>query len=114
MFEVPNNDSKASGVAEVVYNKCDQTLSFSIKYKNLTGNPMGAHIHGPASKGVNAGVKVNLTTLLPAGTSGSFQHSVRVDGTVLNADDLLAGMYYFNIHTKSFPGGEIRGQIELK
>lgn len=112
--EVPMIDSKASGVASVVYNRCDQTLSFTIKYKHLTSNPIMAHIHGPAMKGVNAGVKVNLTTLLPESTSGSFEHSVSVDGTILNANDLMAGLYYFNIHTKKFPGGEIRGQIELK
>jgi hypothetical protein len=39
-----------------------------------------------------------------------------IDGTAtLTADqvkDLLAGKWYFNVHTAQNPGGEIRGQIE--
>ena len=27
-------------------------------------------------------------------------------------DDLLAGLWYINIHSSAFPGGEIRGQVD--
>lgn len=36
-----------------------------------------------------------------------------VDGSAIKEDSLMAGMYYFNIHTAKYPGGEIRGQIEF-
>lgn len=28
--------------------------------------------------------------------------------------DLLAGLWYINIHTSMFPGGEIRGQVQAQ
>ena len=31
--------------------------------------------------------------------------------TALQGADLLSGLWYVNIHTATFPGGEIRGQI---
>jgi hypothetical protein len=34
-----------------------------------------------------------------------------VDGVAVREEDLLNGMYYINIHTATYPGGEIRGQI---
>ena len=32
-------------------------------------------------------------------------------GGIAQAADLLAGLWYINIHTAAFPGGEIRGQV---
>ena len=31
--------------------------------------------------------------------------------TDAQAKDLLAGQWYFNVHTAKIPGGEIRGQV---
>lgn len=111
--EVPANESGATGTLKVVYDKCNNMLEFTVTWKNLTGNPAGAHIHGPAAKGVNASVKYNFSALIPKTTSGTYTNSVKVDGVALSENDLLNGMYYVNIHTPNFPGGEIRGQIEF-
>jgi hypothetical protein len=32
--------------------------------------------------------------------------------TEAQATDLVAGRYYFNVHTAANPGGELRGQVE--
>ena len=32
--------------------------------------------------------------------------------TQAQQDDLLAGKWYFNVHTAANPGGEIRGQVQ--
>ena len=88
-------------------------LDFTITWHNLTGIPTGAHIHGTAPRGVNAGVKVDYFSLIPKTVSGTFTHSVLVDEIAVKSDSLLAGFYYFNFHTPKFPGGEIRGQIEF-
>lgn len=112
--EVPVNNSKASGTAEVSYNKDNQMLTYTVNWNGLTGNPTMAHIHGTAPRGANAGVVHDLSNSLAKSTSGSFTDSVMVDGNKIKEDSLLAGFYYFNIHTAANPGGEIRGQIELK
>lgn len=110
--EVPANDSKGTGTADVTYNKDTKTLIYTVNYSGLTGDAQMAHIHGTAAKGANAGVAHDLTPLLKKTTSGNFSDTVKV-GDKINEDSLLLGLYYFNIHTKKNPGGEIRGQIEF-
>ena len=109
--EVPVNDSKATGSADISYNKGTQMLTYKVTYSGLTGKPTMAHIHGTALKGANAGVKQDLSGILVKETSGSFTDSVKVDGAKIKEDSLLSGFYYINIHTPKNPGGEIRGQI---
>jgi hypothetical protein len=110
--EVPANDSKGTGTADVSYNKETKMLTYKIDYTGLTGDATMAHIHGTAAKGVNAGVAHDLTPVLKKSASGSFVDSVKV-GDKIKEDSLLTGFYYFNIHTKKNPGGEIRAQIEF-
>lgn len=111
--EVPANNSTASGSADITYNKDNHMLSYTVNWTGLTGEPTMAHIHGTAAKGVNAGVKRDLSSFLQKSTAGSFSDSVMVDGNEIKEDSLLTGYYYINIHTAAHPGGEIRGQIEF-
>lgn len=110
--EVPSNNSTATGSADISYNKDTKTLTYTVNYSGLTGEAAMAHIHGTAAKGANAGVVHDLTGVLAKAASGNFSDSVKV-GDKINEDSLLTGFYYFNIHTKKNPGGEIRGQIEF-
>ena len=110
--EVPAKTSPASGTLDVTYNKATKKLSFTVVYQALTGVPTGAHIHGPAAKGANAGIKYDFFAIFPKTQAGTFSDKVVVDGVKLKEDSLLAGYYYVNIHTPTNPGGEIRGQIE--
>lgn len=112
--EVPVRDTKAYGKADVSYDKKTKMLKYDIAWFNLTGNPTGAHIHGTAPRGVNAAIKHDFFSLIPKTVSGTFSNSVMVDGVAIKEDSLLLGFYYFNIHTPTYPGGEIRGQIEFK
>ncbi len=111
--EVPANTSAASGVMNVTYSKKTKMLYFTFSWSNLTGIPVGSHIHGEAPRGVAAPVKFGFTALLPKALSGNFTHSVLVDEVAIKEEELLKGLYYLNIHTPMFPGGEIRGQIEF-
>ena len=112
--EVPSNKSSGSGTADVTYNKDTKMLTYTLSWSGLTGKATMAHIHGTAPRGTNAGVKHDLTNVLKKETSGSFTDSVKTDASDIKEDSLLGGFYYFNIHTPANPGGEIRGQIELK
>lgn len=111
--ELPAKMTSATGWADVSYNKTTHMLTFTLNWANLTGNPVGAHIHGIAARGSNNGIKFDFFSAIPKTTTGSYSTSVLVDGTSINETDLLNGMYYFNIHTPLNPGGEIRGQIEF-
>lgn len=111
--EVPAKMGTGAGTADVSYNKSTRLLTFTLNWQSLTGAPTGSHIHGVAARGANAGVKYDFFTQLPSALSGSYSGSVMVDGTKIKEDSLLMGFYYFNIHTATNPGGEIRGQIEF-
>ncbi len=82
-----------------------QQLSWDYYYEDLTGDPTGTHVHGPAPVGSNAGVLLNMGTdnNPPSSGNGSF--------TLTNADHMSAGMTYINFHTSANGSGEIRGQI---
>ena len=112
--EVPQRETAAKGTLDVRYDKNTKMLKYTVRWTELTGIPIGSHIHGTAPKGANAGIKHDFTALLPKATSGTFTNSVMVDGVAIKEDSLIKGFYYVNIHTPKFPGGEIRGQIEFK
>ncbi len=111
--EFPQNIGQATGSADVSYNKMTKMLTFTLNWSNLSGIPTGAHIHGTAARGANAAVQFNFFSSIPKTTTGTYSSSVMVDGVTIKEEDLLNGLYYFNIHTPSNPGGEIRGQIEF-
>ncbi len=109
--EVPANASAATGTGDVSYNKNTKRLSYFVTFKNLTANAAAGHIHGSAARGVNASVLFPFTNL-PAANSGAVSGSAVL--TDVQEADLLGGKFYFNIHTPpTYPGGEIRGQIEF-
>ena len=114
MQEVPQRATSATGSIDVRYSKKDKYLHYSIKWSDLTGIPTGAHIHGAAPRGMNASIKHDFFSIFPKFVSGEFKNSVLVDGIAIKEDSLLNGFYYFNIHTPTYQGGEIRGQIEFK
>ena len=112
--EVPEVKGKASGTMDVSYNKTTKILTYSITWKSLSKAPTGAHIHGVAPRGFNAPIIDNFTASIPKTVDGTITNSVLVDETKIKEKDLLAGLYYVNIHTETNPSGEIRGQIEFQ
>ena len=55
---------------------------------------------------MNAPVVVNFDKLV-----SPFEGTATL--TEAQAADLLAGRWYVNIHTASYPGGELRGQVTI-
>lgn len=96
--------STGTGFASMMYNDLSNEFSWDVSWSGLTGNVTVAHFHGSALPNQNAGVQVAIATLFNP-SSGSAIISAS------QAADLLAGLWYVNIHTTFSPGGEIRGQV---
>ena len=110
--ETPAVPSTSIGLLNVSYNKVTKVLSYDFTWSGLSGPVTAGHIHGLAPTGYAAGVVQGFSGL-SATTSGTYSGSLVVDGTRVKEEDLLNGLYYVNIHTALYPGGEIRGQIRF-
>lgn len=106
--EVPPANTPATGSAEFSLNNNTNLLTWKVTYTGLTGVPTGAHIHGPAAPGQNAAIVVPFANVAAQPIMG------QATLTPQQVNDLAAGMWYVNIHTPSFPAGEIRGQLRRR
>ena len=103
--EVPPNDSKGKGTADLTYDTTSKNLTWTITFDSLTGPATVAHFHGPAEPGKNAGVALLIGQNPTSPAKGSAML------TDAQAADLMAGRWYVNVHTAANKGGEIRGQV---
>lgn len=131
--EFPVNASPGTGFATVIIDDIANTMTLQVVFSGLTGTTTASHIHcctavpqsgtaGVATTtptfagfptGVSAGTYDNTLNLLLASSYNPAYVSAN-GGTPASAEAaLLAGMAlgksYLNIHTSTFPGGEIRG-----
>jgi hypothetical protein len=114
--ETTPNDSKETGSANLNFNT--DTKRFTIVVTTSLGNvdsdgkpttrplTMG-HIHKGA-EGANGPVVFTFSKLISPITFVSDKL------TPAQEADLFAGLYYVNLHTAEFPGGEIRGNLVKK
>lgn len=121
--ETPAVPSPALGTMDVLYSKETRTLTYKVTWSGLTDSLSAMHIHGLAPTGFAAGVIQNIvaasSSIFPQRTSGkytflksgSISGTLLADGVAVKEQDILNGVYYMNIHTPAYPGGEIRGQI---
>lgn len=101
--EVPPVITAASGVGLVTLDTVTNELQWEITYSDLSSAETNAHFHGPAPIGANAGAQIALDLGTP-----------KIGSQILTEQqkaDVLAGLWYVNIHTEIFPGGELRGQV---
>ena len=105
--EVPPRAVPGTGNAEVSYNRDTGMLSWRVGYSGLTGPLTGAHFHGPAGPTANAGIVVPM-----ANSASPITGEAKITPT--QAGDLMAGLWYVNLHTAANPAGEIRGQVVLR
>jgi hypothetical protein len=100
--EVPANPSASTGNVSGTFNEETKMLMFDITYTGFT--PVAWHIH-KAAAGANGGVIFNMGTTF----STPFMFMQTLDAA--QESDLKAGLYYVNLHSATFPNGEIRGQL---
>jgi hypothetical protein len=132
--EVPAISTRATGSFRAGLR--NSGFNYKLKYNNLKGNVTQAHIHF-AQRGVNGGIVVFLCTNLGNGPEGTPACPGDTDGVVngsitaalvvaggnaqgIAAGELTkvlsairAGVAYVNVHSDLFPGGEIRGQLQV-
>ena len=102
--EVPPNDSKATGSVVATFDTDSNKLSWKGTISGLSGSVTAAHFHS-AEVGRNGAVAVPII----GADKGSFEGSATLNDT--QAEDLIAGKWYVNIHTGTYKAGEIRGQM---
>jgi len=100
--EVPANASTATGTATLSFDTLTKIFTLSVVYTGVVGT--NGHIH-KAAAGTNGSVIFPFS---------SFASPISYTSAALDAtqeSDLKAHLYYVNIHSAAFPGGEIRGQL---
>ena len=101
---VPPNASTGTGMVMATVDTATKAFNYEVTYSGLTGPATAAHFHGPAAAGANG------PPVVPVASPAS---PIKGTATLNDAQlaDLLAGKWYFNVHTAANRGGEIRGQL---
>lgn len=134
--EAPPNASPGTGWARVTIDFDLVTMHVEASFSDLTGTTTASHIHccTAAPDSGTAGVATQTPSFagFPLGvTAGTYDHTFDMTlaasynaafitangGTVSGAfNALVAGLdanrAYFNVHSGSFPGGEVRGFLQ--
>jgi hypothetical protein len=107
---VPEGSAPPTGLGHVVatYDPSTLMLTWNVTYSGLSGPVLAGHFHGPATPGTDAPPVIFFHPPLMSPISGSQKL------TLDQVSQLLGGLYYVNLHTKAFPGGEIRGQVNVQ
>jgi len=131
--ESPPNASPAIGNAQVQIDPVAHTMVVHCVFSGLVAGTSAAHIHGATAVPLTGTAGVATTTPYFAGwpvgsTSATYDITLNTlaassynpsyvtanGGTPASAETALfaaiaAGRTYFNVHSSTFPGGEIRG-----
>ncbi len=103
--EVPAKSGPGTGTVDATLDTGSSKLSYTITYAGLSGPATAAHFHGPAGAKETAGVAVKI--------NGDLASPIRGEAMLTHeqAEALMHGQWYVNVHTASNPAGEIRGQL---
>ncbi|WLI87567.1 CHRD domain-containing protein [Massilia sp. R2A-15] len=101
--EVPPNPSTASGKSMIMIG-ADKSVTGSVEVMGMT--PTMAHIH-EAAKGQNGPVIVPFTKT----GANTFAPAPGAKLTDAQYASYMAGNLYINVHSATYPGGEVRMQL---
>ena len=101
--EVPANASTGSGTATITLNATTKIMTVVVNFTGVTAT--ASHIH-QAAAGTNGSIIFPFVAPI---TSPINYTSAPIDA--LQEAILNASGYYVNVHSATYPGGEIRGQI---
>lgn len=105
--ETTGADTGASGFFS--YTIDDDQFCYTLEARNLSVPATAAHIHF-APREVAGDVVIPLD--VGTGTDWTVSDCVTADPVLLAEIESDPRSYYVNVHTPTFPGGEIRGQLK--
>jgi hypothetical protein len=97
----------AGGRAYVTLETDSNEIAWEIEYYSLSGDIVAIHFHGPAKPGETGDIAVAIDNT--SEMAGKLTGSAQI--TAEQAQQLMDGLWYVNIHTALNPAGEIRGQL---
>ncbi len=106
--EVPPVKTPGTGTADLSYDPSTRLLTWTVTDSGLSSAATMAHFHGPAPAGKNADVQIWISKR-GAPAAGPIKGEATL--TPAQAQQLLAGDWYVNVHSADHPAGEIRGQV---
>jgi hypothetical protein len=101
---VPATGSAATGTALLTLTGNNATLN--LNFSVIASGQTAAHIHGPAP--FNDTVAAPIIATLPNGTVSNFALN---NLTATQVTQLKGGLWYVDVHSNSFPNGEIKGSL---
>ncbi len=104
--EVPSVDNNTIGLVMGFVSSTLDNLSYSMLIDNPSTSLSAAHIH-QSKLGTSGSVVVDLHDDLKGQYASN--DAIAVDKPLL--DSYLSGNLYFNVHSSTYPAGEVRGQI---
>jgi hypothetical protein len=106
--QVPPVQTGATGTADLTYDPATRMLTWNVSYGGLSGPATMAHVHGPAAQGKNGPPIIWLSE-----KGAAVGNPIKGEATLTpeQAQQMMAGDWYINVHTQANPGGEIRGQV---
>ncbi|PKV62596.1 CHRD domain-containing protein [Pontibacter ramchanderi] len=109
--EVPAVTTSGSGSMTATYDRSTRMLTYNFSWTlgSTTDNTVGIHLHGPALATESAPVVIPIENH-PTSHTGSVTGTTRAL-TQSEEEQLLDGKWYLNIHSSTYPNGELRGQL---
>ncbi len=97
--------SLATGLFTGTYTRSTKVLTYTVTYSGMT--PVAGHLHA-GTPGQVGGVEVSFTNVTTSPITGT---ATLTDD---QANKLLAGGMYANLHSAAYGNGEIRGDVKVK
>ena len=104
---LPPNAEVSTGSCNVTYDSITNELTYTMRWKDLTGAPTAINFQQPAAD--PPGFTNVAIPGFPSQSSASISGSATIDQE--HEADLLNNKFYLNISTSAHPEGEIRGQL---
>lgn len=114
---VPPHAGNAGGSMFGTLTLATGEFTWRVNYARLSGPATLAGFYGPAAKGNNGPLAIQLPP-----HSQAVQHNPGADAgyeltgtstlTQAQAADLMAGLWYVSASTRAWPAGEVRGQMK--